>query len=67
MNNMPNMIQELNKGMIQDHMDQPPRYITKLAWQDIHEKGKHANKRGYQGARQNDMDEQYVITTRGQP
>jgi hypothetical protein len=64
---MPNMMKELNEGMIQDHMDPSPRYITKLAWQDIHEEGKHANKRGYQVARQNDMDEQHVITTRGQP
>jgi hypothetical protein len=30
-NNIPNNIQELNKGMIQYHMDHPPTYITKLA------------------------------------
>jgi ribosomal protein L1 len=35
MKNMPNMIQELKKGMIQVHMDHPPTYNTELARQDI--------------------------------
>jgi hypothetical protein len=67
MNNMPNMTQELNKGMIQVHMDQPPRYITKLAWQDIHEGSNMLTREDTMELDKNDMDQQNVITTRGQP
>jgi hypothetical protein len=53
--------------MIQVHKDQPPRYITKLEWQDIHEGANMLTREDTKELDKNDMDEQHVITTRGQP
>jgi hypothetical protein len=63
---MPNMIQELNKGMIEVHMDQPPRYITKLAWQDIHEGANMLTREDTMELDKKDIDEQHDIATQEQ-
>jgi hypothetical protein len=54
--------------MIQVHMDQPPRYITKLAWQDIHEGGgQHMlTREDTMVLNKKDMDEQHDIATQEQ-
>ena len=66
MNNMLYKIQELS--MIQVHMDQPPRYITKLAWHGIHDEDTNTNiKSAMRLDKQNDMDEQHDMTATKQP
>ena len=54
--------------MTQVHMDQPPRYSTKLAWQDIHDKDTNTNiNSAMRLDKQNDMDEQHDMTANKQP